>query len=128
MIALALMIYTDEDSFVCDMAEYYNIYDYRAHKASYIAKLAYGLRDDSRSKLAHSKYKVPLETMMIAKILDSCSFLVWSKTEDAQHGANRPESMVKILLGEDKQKTSDVMSFASPDDFEKARAQILGEV
>lgn len=40
-----------EDELICDMAESYRIYDYRALKARYAATLALGLRPHSRVML-----------------------------------------------------------------------------
>ena len=55
------MIETDESALICDFAETYHIYDYRALPVSYAATLAYGLRSDSRIrlKLGEVKEEVP---------------------------------------------------------------------
>jgi len=53
-----------EDELICDMAEIYHIYDYRAMKARYIATLTLGLPPRSRvmSRLLaeHKKQMDPL--------------------------------------------------------------------
>lgn len=45
------MIQTDEDALICDLAETYQIYDYRQLPAYQVAVFSYGLRDDSRIKV-----------------------------------------------------------------------------
>ena len=51
---LAAMLERSEDSLICDLAETYHIYDMRSFKASYIAILAAGLREDSRVMMLFS--------------------------------------------------------------------------
>ena len=50
LLILAAMAARDEDALVCDMAETYHIFDYRALPLFLAARLACGLREDSRSK------------------------------------------------------------------------------
>lgn len=121
------MIYLDRDALICDLAEYYHIYDYRTFKASYIAILAKGLPDCSRIKLKLQDREVSMDRLLWASIADACQFIAWSKTESAQNGMNPPKSIVKAFLGETEQSNSDVMAFSSPEEFEKARAQLIGE-
>ena len=53
------MIQTDEDALICDLAETYGIFDYRQLPADQVAVFAFGLRDDSRIKLAMTNSNSP---------------------------------------------------------------------
>lgn len=124
------MLQTDEDALICDLAETYGIFNYRALPASLLATLSVGLRDDSRIKMKMSGTKVSQEILLIASAVDNLSFLAWSKTEDAQKNRNRPKSIVGILMGEhskSKEKNA-VMAFDTAEEFEAAREKILRRV
>ena len=45
---MATMIATDEDSLICDLAQYYHVFDYRSMTVESVATLAAGLPEDSR--------------------------------------------------------------------------------
>ena len=49
---------------------------------------------------------------------------MWSKTEDAETGENRPGSIVDLLTG--KQDEGELEAYDTAEEFEKARAAILG--
>ncbi|MCC8181524.1 MAG: DUF5361 domain-containing protein [Clostridiales bacterium] len=122
------MLASDRDALACDLAETYGIYDMRALPVSTLATLAAGLREDSRIKLKLSGARVGPDTLLLAAIADRLSLLVWSRTEDAQKGCNRPASIVDALTGKQQHQDRDVMVFDSPEAFEAAwAAQIGGE-
>ena len=56
---------------VCDMAETYGVFDWRALPARLAATLAAGLRDDSRVKLAAAGSKVSPQLLVAALAADS---------------------------------------------------------
>ena len=121
---LAGMLAYDRDALICDLAETYHILDYRSIPVGLLSTLAAGLREDSRIKIKMSGIKISLDTWMQARMVDALSLLVWSKTEDAQKGRNRPKMITEILT---KEKTEEpVKAFTSPEDFEKAWKQITG--
>lgn len=119
------MLKTDEDSFICDLAEYYHIYDYRSFRPTYIGTLAQGLPDKSRIKLKLANSRLDLDSMLIASCVDALNILVWMKTKDAQNGWNKPKSVLRALNG--KEDNDSVEGFESGDDFDKAFAEIAGE-
>ena len=119
------MIGVDEDALVCDLAETYQIYDYRQLPPTKVAVLSLGLRNDSRIKMKLSGQTVTLETMLMASIADRLSMLVWFQTKDGQKGRNRP-TMLTNLLTNTKQE-NDVEAFHSGEEFEKARKRLGGE-
>lgn len=120
------MISADRDALICDFAETYGIYDFRALPVSTLATLAVGLRDDSRTKMQMNGLKVTrLETLMAAAV-DRLSMLWWAKTEDAKNNTNRPKSMLAILMGTKEKTSGNVEAFESGDEFESAWERITG--
>lgn len=126
--SLTSMIIFDEDALICDMAETYGIFDLYALPAQLAATLAVGLRDDSRIKIKMSGMKMDFNKYILAALFDKVNWLCWTKTKDAQHGTHVPESILDLLLQTDKPNAPDeFMVFDSPEAFEKARQDLLGE-
>jgi hypothetical protein len=122
------MICVDEDALICDLAETYQIYDYRQLPPTKVAVFSLGLRNDSRIKMKLSGQKVPLETMLLAGIYDRLSTLVWFQTKDGQKGRNRPQMLMNLLMNKKQGKQgNDVEVFHSGEEFEKARRRLGGE-
>lgn len=123
------MISTDEDALVCDLAETYQIYDYKQLPLNQVAVLAYGLRDDSRIKQIMSDQIVPLETTLLASIVDRLSLSLWLQTKDGQKGVNRPASIADQLIKRDKSENDDkdYLVFESGEDFENYRKALLAK-
>ena len=117
------MINLDEDSLICDFAEYYRIYDYRALTPKYAGVLACGLRDNSRIKMKMSEQAVDMDTILLATIADRIQILIWQNTEDGQKGRNVPESIVKKLLGVKEEKPH--MVFNTGADYEAYRESVI---
>lgn len=69
------MIQLDEDALICDLAETYQIYDYRSLPVKLVATLSAGLRDDSRIKLKAAGTSVGLDTTILAAIADNLTML-----------------------------------------------------
>lgn len=120
------MISADRDALLCDMAETYGIYDLRALPVSTLATLAVGLRDDSRIKMHMNGAKISRIETLLAAAVDRLSMLWWAKTEDGQNNANRPKSMISILIGETPKEESNVQAFENGDEFESAWERITG--
>lgn len=122
------MIATDEDALICDLAETYNIYNYKSLPASLVATFAVGLRESSRTKMKKIGAKVSIETLILAIIADRVGQLIWGMSEDGSKGINRPPQILEILFGiETSSKNSDVLTFDSPESFETARLEIIGK-
>lgn len=117
------MIHTDEDALVCDMAETYGILDFYKLPVSLMATLCTGLRDNSRIVQKISGSKLSTSEALLSMMTDNLNWLCWAKTEDAQKGKNKPQSIYDTLMGitrEKKDKINDVITFDSVDDFESA--------
>src|SRR5699024_4141154 len=120
------MIKTDEDALICDLAEIYQIYNYRQLPLSMVAVFACGLRDDSRIKMKLSNQSVPLKTLLLAGISDKLSTLIWFQTEDGQKGKNRPTMLTDLLTNNKSESKEDVVVFHSGEDFDNARNRLIG--
>lgn len=119
------MITLDEDALICDLAETYHIFNYKELPLETVVVLSFGLKENSRIKMKMSEQKIPTETMLLAGILDRLSLLVWSKTEDAKDGLNRPASILDKLLGIKEEKEG-YATYESGEDFSKAWNDING--
>lgn len=120
------MISLDEDALICDLAETYQIYDYRQLPALRVAVFAFGLRDDSRIKMKLNGQVVSMDTLLLAGISDKLSTLVWFQTQDGQKGKNRPTMLTDLLTNNKKESKEDVIVFNSGEDFDKVRNRLAG--
>ena len=114
------MIKLDEEALICDLAETYNILDYKKLALNKLAILACGLRDDSRIKLKMSDNILSPNQLLLAGIQDRLSLIVYSKTKDAEKGINYPKLVFDNL--ENK-----INGFSSGEDFMKERERIMKE-
>ena len=118
LLILAHMIATNRDALICDLAESYNVYDFKQLPCKTVAVLACGLGDDSRIKRKLSKMPVSYKELILTRIADDLAFLCWAQTKDAQAGINRPERlMTRLFHPEGLPKES--MTFESGEDFRK---------
>lgn len=122
---LASMIALDEDALICDFAETYNIYDYRRLPPEYSAKLAAGLRENSRIKMLQSGLTVELNSLLLAHIVDNTAINVYAKTKDAKTGKNRPKSIVETLTKK-YNPSEHARRFNSGEDFDKEWRRLNG--
>lgn len=120
------MIKLDEDALICDLAEVYNIFDYKQLPAYRVAVFSLGLSDSSRIKMKLANQTVNFETMLLAGIFDKVSLLFWSKTKDSEANKNRPLSVVEMLNGK-QTNTKEVVSFESGKEFEAERQRIINQ-
>lgn len=121
------MIDLDEDALVCDLAETYHVLDYRSLPVKLVATLSVGLRDDSRIKLKAANMPVSQNVLLLASIADRIELFRYSFSKDAKTGVGQPKSLVDMLCGQ-REKTREIVSFASPDAFIDARAKILRKI
>lgn len=102
---------------ICDFAETYRIYDYRSLPLALASTLAAGLGNDSRIKMKMSGLRCGINTMLLAMAVDRLSYLMWSKTKDAQHGRNKPGSVYELIMQAGKKET-EIEAFTSSEEFE----------
>lgn len=118
------MIKLDEDSLICDLAEIYQIYDYKQLPPLRVAVFACGLRENSRIKMRINDQPLSLDSFLLAGIMDKLSLLLWTKTKDGQNGRNQPALITDALLRKEKKK-DDKAIFNSGEEFEKVRNELL---
>lgn len=115
----------NEDALICDLAETYGIYDYRALPISTVATLAVGLRGDSRIKMHLIGTKIPRRDLLLAAAVDRLGMLAWLNSEDGRKDTNRPVSILNVLMGADE-KDNPVEAFDTAEAYEAAWAKITG--
>ncbi len=111
-----------EDALICDFAEYYHIYDYRALPADYAATLCAGLREQSRVMMKVTNSKLTLEQTLVARMVDELAFISWSKTKDGQRNRNRPKSVLETLMSDNE---NEVECFTTPEEFKAEWDRII---
>lgn len=117
------MIAIDENALICDLAETYNIYDYKRVPGRLLGILAAGLGENTRIGKKVNGVKGTVTDVLLAQILDGVRFLCWAQTEDGRKGKHRPKSVAsEFFVSEDKNKAKSM----SIDDFEKIRKKIVG--
>lgn len=117
------MFAIDKEAVICDLAETYNIYNYKDMPPLKVAIFCKGLRENSRIKLKIAGQKVCIETMLLASIVDRLGILIWSKTKDGQKGRNQPKSILESISKIAKEKETIV--FNTSEEFEKVKRKIL---
>nr|DAM77071.1 MAG TPA: protein of unknown function (DUF5361) [Caudoviricetes sp.] len=123
------MIKLDEDALICDLAETYNIYDYKQLPLLKVAVFSYGLIDDSRIKKLMSDQIVSLDTLLLSLMVDKLSLSLWLQTKDGQKGINQPKSIAsQFIHREDKEEDRDYLVFQSGEEFERCYKERLASL
>ena len=116
------MIELDENALICDLAETYQIYDYRSLPVKLVATLSAGLRDESRIKLKAAGLPVSLETIILAAIADNLTML---RAGMDKRNRGKPFLFTEAINGENKKQK--VRGFKTVQEFEAALSRIRGE-
>lgn len=121
------MMHVDRNALICDMAETYHIYSLESLPPETVAILACGLRAESRIKQKLTGVNVAPDILLLAHAVDALRILVWQRTKDGRKGHNKPQSIADGLLGieKPKRKKTAVTAFDTPEDFERARREII---
>lgn len=119
------MIAKDESALICDFAETYHIFDYKALPLRTAATLAAGLHENSRIKMTMTGQTVHRDTLLLAAVVDRLSLLVWAKTKDAERGTNKPKSILGMLTQQEETGKENYETFETAEEFEAARKQII---
>lgn len=116
----------DRDAVICDLAETYQIFEYKSVPATELAVFVLGLPRQSRIKTKLSNQQADLTDILLAGILDRLSILVWFSTKDGQKGQNRPKSISEMLFGQDDIKNKEIYGFEDAESFEVYRKKLIG--
>lgn len=119
------MINFDEDALICDLAETYQIFDYRSLPVKLVATLSAGLRDNSRIKQKASETPASIDTLLLAVIADRIELFRYGFTEDATKKQNKPQSILDAMY--ETSKKASTPKFSTPEQLEAALAKIRGE-
>lgn len=113
------MINLDEDALICDLAEVYQIYDYRSLPVKLAATLSAGLGQDSRIKKKMRGTKYSSEELLLAQIHDRIAGVLW--TIGGYGDMEQPPSLVEVMInGIPEKPTGEFRVYASPEEFEAA--------
>lgn len=85
----------DRDALLCDLAEAYGIFDFRALPVHTLAALCFGLRDNSRIKMKLAGMQEIPQTILLAAIADNLSAIRYYLT--AKKGDKKPGSFIEEL-------------------------------
>lgn len=118
------MIAADEDAVVCDFAETYHVFDYRALPLQTAATLACGLRDGSRIRAKLAGTTAGMDTLMLVQIRDALENIRWMFSEDGKARKNPPVFLAPKLLVDERQPAAKGR-FCSAAEFEQFRARIM---
>ena len=119
------MLTVDKTAVICDLAESYQIYDYRRMPARLVATLACGLKADSRIKTKMAGIKeTPSLLLLNAIMIDELRALRWNWFGEKN---KKPTFIVDILENGISEKNN-AQGFNTVAEFETARAKILEKV
>lgn len=117
---LAAMVLSDEEAFICDMAETYHILDYEALPVDLLAVLACGLRDNSRIKMKMSGLRnIPIE-LVIPQIFDQITLLRWGLS-----GQKKAPPLLTDLMREPEKP--EYVGFKTGEDFMARWRELTGD-
>lgn len=120
---LAHMVGLDEDALICDLAETYHVFDWRALPVRTAATLAMGLGPESRIMRKISGVDQPITLLLLATIADALHVLVWQNTKDGARGRNKPALIAESLISEKKETESS--GFETVEEFRAWRESML---
>ena len=86
MIVLAATVAADEDALICDLAQFYGVFDWRRLPLRTAATLVDGLPITSRTKTHMAGITVPFDMFLLAMAIDNLSMLCWLNSEDGTKG------------------------------------------
>lgn len=114
------MIKTDEEALICDLAETYQIYDYKILPLRTVSTLACGLRENSRIKLKVGGIKnIPPIILVNALIADILNNILHALSGDKR----QVESLVDMILGIEKQ--GQIKSYMTPEEWNEKKKKII---
>ena len=107
------MLAHHKSELICDLAEYYNILDYRRVPGRTLGTLAVGLRDESRIGEIREGIKAAPEVMMLASIYDLLSHVFSSDKQ-------KPKSLYEEFLIKPTKSKDAPAVFRTKEDFKAA--------
>lgn len=115
------MLGIDRDAVICDLAETYNVLDYRSLPVMTLATLAAGLHDDSRIKMKLAGMRRVAPTFLNVHVADALSLILTSLS-----GSKKKPTLYRELMTDKLPERS--TGFSSIEEFEEARKRFLRDV
>lgn len=120
---LARLISTSETELICDFAEFYHVYDWRALPLKTAGALAAGLGENSRCGRKDAGYIVSTDTILAAMLIDRLTDI------GICLGVYKPKDVPKITpLFIKPEKTEHKSGFKTPEDYETKRREIINRI
>ena len=116
------MLGVDRDAVICDLAETYNVLDYRSLPIMTLATLCAGLHDDSRIKMQLMEMRRIAPSFTYVRIADTLTMILHVLAGDKK----KPKLYQDIMTGKQIKKTT--TGFSSIEEFEEARKRFLNNV
>lgn len=119
------MLAFDRNALICDLAETYHIYDYRALPVTTLAALACGLRADSRIKLKLSGIAEVSNEVLLIQIFDILQLMRYqwfASKKDAP-----PKLLSEMLIGKAPEAPDEKRDKVLAEILETARKDIEGD-
>ena len=111
------MLAHHKNELICDLAEYYNILDYRRVPGRTLGTLAVGLRADSRIGMIREGIKASPETIMLVKVYDVLMQVFSGK-------GKAPKPLINDFLVDEEKKKDIPTAYKTPEDFNAAWERI----
>lgn len=121
------MLNLDKDALLCDLAETYHIYDCKSLPCRMVAAFSCGLRENSRIKMKMAGIDPIPEQILMAAIADGTRTTAWLQSEDGATGINRPKSLLGMIIGDGTEKSKEIQTFDSGEDFDREWARLTGK-
>ena len=110
------MIEFDEDALICDLAETYQVLDYKALPPQLVAVLSLGLREDSRIIMKMQGVVGGQKDRLLAMVNDNLANILY--VLGAKKGSKPPKSILDTFFIDDTEDKDE--GFDSLEDFQKA--------
>lgn len=114
------MIVLDEDALYCDFVEYYQVFDFRRLEVEIAARLAAGLRSNSRIRTKSAGMNQPLDSYLLASCVDALRGIHWAISSGKRQ--DYPKSVSALFVSREDEKLA---AFSSVEELRAARNRIL---
>jgi len=115
------MIAADEDALICDMAEIYGVFDWKALPLQTAATLAAGLGPGSRCEGARLGLRVPVRDYLTALCADRLALVL-----RFLQGVEAPRLLSDEMIRKKAEPSGEAGAFRTPEEFEAWRSAQFG--
>lgn len=112
---------------ICDLAEYYQILNWRALSPMLVATLVFGLPSNSRLMRSLTGQRHADYELLLASIIDRLSVLIWQNTEDGHKGNHQPKSLLDEMIKDKSSAARAYKTFKTSAEFDAEWARLAKE-